>query len=211
MTVDKSLYKYIGSLVVSAFFITSLYSEDISSKIIFGIDKNRTVLADNLSFVKNLFTKNIKAQELESRCNLNFILVSYGEYRAIELSPIKTLKCRQSIILLLKPYFPDLFVVNNKENNDDRAIQKLYQPVIVDSHPKQTTVSIELIKTIEDENTVNHIINIQSWLDKWHALIVILLLGGFFSYRRSNQLKKMKEQQKVLSDEQDTIETKLEK
>ncbi len=209
MTLNKSLHRHIVSFVISTFFITSLYAEDISSKIIFGIDKNKTVVADNLSFAKNLFEKNIKAQELKSRCNLNFNLVSYGDYRAIELSPVVTLENRQSIILLLKPHFLDLFVINNNADYKDRQIHKVYQPTTIDSYPKQTTVAIELIKKIEDKNIVDHILGVQSWLDKWHALIVILLLGGFFYYRRFSQFTKIKEQQKILSREQDIIETKL--
>ncbi|RLA71871.1 MAG: hypothetical protein DRG30_08000 [Epsilonproteobacteria bacterium] len=209
MTLNKSLYRHIGSFIFSTFLITSLYAENISSKIIFGVDKNKTVVADNLSFVKNLFVKEIKAQELQSRCDLNFTLISYGDYRAIELSPITTLKNRQSIILLLKPHFLDLFVINNNADYKDRQIHKVYQPITIDSYPEQTTVAIELIKKLEDESIVDHILGMQSWLDKWHALIVILLLGGFFYYRRFSQFTKMKEQQKILSKEQDKMETKL--
>ncbi len=207
MTLNKFLHQYIRFFVIFTFFITSLYAENISSKIIFGVEKNEIALANNLSFVKNLFEKNIKAQELQAKCDFDFNLVSYGEYGTIELSPIKTLKDRQSIILLLKPHFPDLFVINNNADRQNKKIHKVH----IDPHPKQITVDIELLEKLKYENKVDHALDIQNWLNKWYALIVILLLGGFFSYRRSNQLKRMNEQQKILSREQDTVETQLKK
>lgn len=185
----------------------TLHAEVISYKIIFGVDKNETIVKHNLAFTKKLFEKNIEAQALQNRNNFSFDIVSYGDYQAIEFSPIVNLHMQQALVFFLKPYFLDLFVV--KREHPQREGMKIYQPLVVDYHSKQTTAALEIMERLENKDMIDELLNIQNRLKKWHVLIVILLLGIFFYYRRFNQIKKMKEQQKELSAEQYTIETKL--
>lgn len=187
----------------------TLHAEAISYKIIFGVDKNETIVKHNLAFTKKLFEKNIEVQTLQKRNNLSFDIVSYGDYKVIEFAPIEKLHTQQSLILFLKPYFTDLFVINSEHS--DKKEKKIYQPLVVDYHAKQTTAALEIMEKLEDEDMVDKLLNMQYWLEQRHVLIIILLLGGFFFYRKFKKLQIMKEQQTELSNEQDSIEIKLNK
>jgi len=197
MSVYEFLWQEVRRVLFFTFLTLTLHAETLSYKVIFGVDKNETIVTKNLTFTKKLFETQREAQVLQKRNHLNFHRVSYGDYKAIEFSPIEKLDTQQALTLFLKPYFPDLFVINR--DHAPRKVTKVYQPIVVDYTPQETTVALEIEKRLENKN----------WFKQWHLLIVILLLGGFFFYRKFNKLKIMKEQQRVLSKEQDSIETKL--
>ena len=198
----------IFSLALQLSTSISLQAEEINQTLILSADINKTKVLQNLTEIEMLFQNNKEAKYLKEKYNIKSQLVTYDIYYTITISPIKTVVSKKSFILLLKPYFDDIFVINNnlddskqiKEKNNDRVS---YREV------KQTTLAEESLAKIDEQKIHHYLTQAYKWLDKWHALVVITLLGIFFYYRRVRQITEIKSMQEELTEEQHRVEIKI--
>jgi len=198
----------IFSLALQLSTSISLQAEEINQTLILSADINKTKVLQNLTEIEMLFQNNKEAKYLKEKYNIKSQLVTYDIYYTITISPIKTVVSKKSFILLLKPYFDDIFVINNnlddskqiKEKNNDRVS---YREV------KQTTLAEESLAKIDEQKINHYLTQAYKWLDKWHALVVITLLGIFFNNRRVRQITEIKSMQEELTEEQHRVEIKI--
>lgn len=198
----------IFSLALQLSTSISLQAEEINQTLILSADINKTKVLQNLTEIEMLFQNNKEAKYLKEKYNIKSQLVTYDIYYTITISPIKTVVSKKSFILLLKPYFDDIFVINNnlddsnqikEKNNDSQSYREV----------KQTTLAEESLAKIDEQKIHHYLTQAYKWLDKWHALVVITLLGIFFYYRRVRQFTEIKSMQEELTEEQHRVEIKI--
>jgi hypothetical protein len=176
----SSLKKILIFLILGVSLYASPYY-----KIILEYDKDQESLKSSLSMAK----------ELSKGYNIEYHIEQFGLYRAITISPIGTIEMVESLYLLFRPHFPDIFMVTYQNN------QKV-------ERAKETTLMIESIKKIDRvkrSDILEYLKGLQQWLDKWYILIIIALLGLYFYYRRVIKISDIQDMQSEFSKEQDKI------
>jgi hypothetical protein len=189
---------------------TTLQAKEIDQEIILSIDKNKTKVLKNLVKIKDIFSNNIEAKFLYEKHKIKSKIVKYGTYNTITISPIETIAVKKTIVLLLEPYFDDIFIINNDvsslEKSEEKNIDTYIQREMI-----QTTLMQESLEKINKDKVKEYTIKTHMWLDKWHALIVMTLLGIFFYYRRLRKLSEIKMMQDQLTEEQNRVEIQIRK
>ena len=186
-------------------FISSLLFGDMSPQyMVFAADKSRDSVAEKLSIARTLLGKNQKISELKDRYKFDYSIVSFADYYAIKLSPIKSYELKEQLTFVLKANFPNLISVDLSQQ---RWVRHEKHYTTVSNH--EDTISTILLNSIDKDQIKEYAKETHYWLEKWHALIVLLLLGAFFYYRRRHQINDIKLLQQDLSKEQDAIEIKI--
>ena len=187
---------------------TTLQAKEIDQEIILSIDKNKTKVLKNLVKIEDIFSNNIEAKFLYEKHKIKSKIVKYGTYNTITISPIETIEVKKTIVLLLEPYFDDIFIINNDltslEKSEEKNIDTYIQRETI-----QTTLMQESLEKINKDKVKEYTIKTHMWLDKWHALIVMTLLGIFFYYRRLRKLSEIKMMQDQLTEEQNRVEIQI--
>ena len=197
LSLSLSLWKlFLSSIVLSA-LLSPLYADTVVQKIIFAADKNRTEVSNKFSQVERLFHNNSNAKELKEKYNLQYREIILGDYYAISIHPIKSAVAKESLILLLRPYFADVFTVNSG------YIEKSKRVVTISQSSPNSAATEEIV------DSYSYLTTLYYWLDQWHVIIVLLLLGGLFYYRRKHQLSHIDTMYHELAQQQDVIEEKL--
>jgi hypothetical protein len=160
-----------------------------------GADRDKISVETNLHSLKKFFQNNREAKELEDRYHLRYKRITLGEYYAISISPIESIDSKQSLTILLKPLFPKLFFIDRDIKSS--KIKKRYI----------TSPS----NSLDKDHLKGYVSKTHTWLEKWHVLIILLLLGGFFYYRKRVEIRDIKELQMTLSNDQDSIEDRINK
>lgn len=181
--------------------LTPLVADVVTQKILFAADRNRTEVINQLLKIERLFQENSDAKILQQKYKLKYKEVAMGNYYALILYPIKDLEAKESLMLLLKPHFSDILIINSDSIEDEKRDDKI-------------DTASSLTKSVSDdeiENSYSYLTLFYYWLEQWHAIIVLLLLGGFFYYRRHHQLSNIDTKYLELAQHQDMIEKKLKK
>lgn len=181
--------------------LSPLLGDEIIQKIIFSADKNRTEVISQFLKLERIFSENDDAIKMKQKYKLMYKEIQIGDYHALTIYPIKNIEAKESVILLLKHYFSDIFAVNRGYTEKEKS-----ENLIVAS-PSQFGFKQVLSEWID--SLYRFLILFYYWLDKWHAIIVLLLLGGFFYYRRHNQLSQIDTKYHELAQHQDMIEEKF--
>jgi len=181
--------------------ITQLYADISPQYMILGADKNRDKVIKRLSIVQDIFDRD---NNLQNRYNLHSELISLGDYYAIKISPINRYKTKEYLTILLKPRFPNLFTVDIYQY--DKIKNEKYYVIAPENSDNLSNI---LLDSIDKDHIKKYAEETHYWIERWHALIVLLLLGGFFYYRGRYQIASIKLQQQDLSKEQDAIEVKI--
>jgi len=193
-----AVYKIFLILIFSLGILSPLSGGEIVEKIIFSADKNRTEVISQLLKLERIFHENNDAIKMKQKYKLMYKEIQIGDYYALTIYPIKSIEAKESIVLFLKPYFSDIFVVNSGYIERGNI-------VVTDS--SQLESKLVLSKWVE--GLYGFLTLFYYWLDKWHAIVVLLLLGGFFYYRRHNQLSQIDTKYHELAQHQDRIEEKF--
>ena len=165
--------------------LSTILNANSYQKIILDYSRDRDSIKSRLN----------NAKELSKGYNLKYNIEDFGNYFAITISSTDGTSIPESLYLTLTPHFPDMFIIN-QTNNQNRP------------QGQQTTLLAESIKKIEEvkkSDIVEYTRDIHRWLDKWYILIILTLLGFYFYYRKLIKISDIQTMQSDFSKDQDRM------
>lgn len=185
-------------ILVMLFFLTMLFSEKFSEKLIVSADKNSTTIQLHLLKLKMLFIGNSKTRALQETYKLNLEIETLDTFTMVVIKPIKSLTVKNELLLLLSPHFPNIFLI------EDRKAE-------MTDHGSMTKSKI--MKTHTPPTHTNAMHKAKILLEKigleWITLLLLSILGLTLSLNRRMQMARLKSIQKELSQKQEKIENEI--
>ena len=186
------------SMIVILFSLTLLCSQDISEKIVVSGDKNNTTIQMQLLKLKTVFMENSQSRVLQEKHKLHFEIETLGEYKMLVIKPIISLTLKNELLLFLRPYFPDIFSI--EDNKREMTVpQSMEESKILRTHAT-AAVSTSIHKTY-------------FWIEEiglqWIALLLLSIIGLTLSLNSRGKMANLENIQKELSQKQEEIENEI--
>jgi len=160
-----------------------LLSQLQADRVLFGATKDSDKLDSNIQKLEKSLMENRELRELQERYSFKYSKKRVGDYSAIVIEDVENIVFKESLVVLLKPIFKDIFTVSsNKKYREE-----------------------------EDKSLLDNIIKSTRLINKWHIIILLTILGFIFLYRRFRKLKEIKSMQSHFKESQDIIQDKLDK
>ncbi len=175
--------------IILLFLLGSFILADASTdkqKMILEYSKNREYIVSKLT----------QAKYLSQDYNLSYTIEEFGEYFAITISPIETLRLQEALYILFRVDFPSLFYVHISTNN--LQIQK--------STPQQTTLLLESLEKVDEGKIINHLKSFHLWIEKWYILLLLFILGLYFYYKKVKKIAEIQKMQNSFEKSQEQID-----
>ena len=189
-------------MIVILFSLTMLFSQDISEKIIVSGDINSTTAEMHLLKLKMVFIENAQTRALQEKYKLNLEMETLGEYRMVVIKPIRSLAVKNELMLLLTPFFPDMFSIEDNK----REMMILHSG-------KDSMKENKTIKTHATSVESNSIHQAKVWIEEiglqWIALLFLSITGLTLSLNSRRKMASFENIQKDLSLKQEQIENEI--
>ncbi len=174
-------------------FSTILLAQDIVQKFILESDKNDTIIESKFQDTKKYFQTTTSLQELKDKHNLVLNLESLGSFKIITLSPIKTTKLKNKLLLTLSTKYPDIFALNIKQKTKPKKTH------ITDLPKKKESTTIETYK-----KEYSYVLSLE-----WLTFILLTIISLTLITRSLLQLYKLKKLQQKLKVNHEKLENEL--
>jgi len=189
-------------ILILVCFMTILFSQSISEKLIISADTNMSTAQMHLLKLKMFFIENQETRTLQEESNLTLTMETLDDYEMVVIKPIRSLAVKNELLFLLSPYFPDIFSIHEnkivmapryKEDSEMLASQ------VFNGH--STSKTDKNSYTIEN---IIHKIGLQ-----WVALLLLSIIGLAFSINSRRKMASLERMQQDLSQKQEEIEKEI--
>jgi len=185
---------------------------------ILDAQKKLNVAKANQVKVEELFKANTEASALKKSLGVTLEIKKLQDYFVVTLSPINSVSAENRLNMLLRPKFPDTFVVAQWKDFEKQVAKPSVKPKRVKKRIKADNRQWkEKTNNITDFGEYLKKNLIQGINNKWLILIILAVLGLLFGVRSIYQIKKIKGLQKTLEETQrdhgyylDTMEKRYE-
>lgn len=179
-------------IIVMLFSLTMLFSEAMHEKLIISGDNDIVNAQADLSQLKVYFIENPEIRILQEKHKLKLELEVLGDYALVVIKPVETEALKNELQTLLKPLFPELFFIEDKEmkRSDAGSMKKAGVPVDVEKS--------QYYQFLVEEVGM-----------QWLALLLLAITGLTLSIRNRKKLASLEKTQKDLSIKQDQIEDEI--
>ena len=181
-------------IIVMLFSLTMLFSEAMHGKLVISGDNDIVDAQANLLKLKVYFIESPEIRDLQEKHTLKVELEVLGDYALVVIKPVETEALKSQLLTLLKPLFPELFFIEDKEmkhlETDEGNTKKLAIPDKVEKN--------QYYQILLEE------VGLQ-----WLALLLLAMTGLTLSIRNRRKLVSLEKTQKDLSIKQDQIEEEI--